>query len=249
MDGPSSPRLRPLTTPQPDSPSPLPANSFPTPLPPPLNLPVRLPPLLTAETSGVPGISNGRILDGTEDENRNAEAWNALMQHKKERMPLVINASERLHAVLGLRNEFSFELPETPSSVLANRAALYDIPDAGSLGLGISLDGGKKAKDVARGVKRDLDGTGPKVTTGLSATVEKETGKGLREFLLLKGKEGGMKKISCKRVTFHDFTPDLRTDQYRNRIVGNYVAERGARVDFYEVELYVLSLPFSPDWC
>ena len=119
------------------------------------------------------------------------------------------------------------------------------MPDVASsmglgLGLGISLDG-------ARGVKRYLDGTGPKVTmaSGVEREVEKETGRGLREYLLLKGKEGGMqKKISCRSLEFYDFTPgDLRTSRPRNVLLSRYGAERGAKVDFYEVELYVSFLP------
>lgn len=221
-------------TPQQSSPPPLPATSFPTPLPPPANLPVRVPPLLDEAFA-----SQNLILDPSTDENRNTKAWDALMQHKKDRFPHVMNASDRLQAAMGLKNEHPFDLPQTPASVLANRAALppalralYDVPD---VGLGINLN-----SEPVRGVKRNLNATEPKTSMGLGDTVDKETGRGLREFLLLRGKEVGMRKVACKSLTFHDFTPDLRTNAHRNVILGHYAAEAGCRADFYEVELCVL---------
>lgn len=101
------------------------------------------------------------------------------------------------------------------------------------LGLGISLDG-------ARGVKRNLDGTGPKATAlSVDMEVDKETGRGLLDYLLLKGQEGGMQKnVSCQSLEFYDFTPDdLRTSKPRNVLLSGYDKEIGERVDFYEVEL------------
>jgi hypothetical protein len=80
--------------------------------------------------------------------------------------------------------------------------------------------------------------------------VDPQTGKGLREWLLSKGKEFGMRKKECRSISFHDFTPDMRNNNWSNKLLGHFVGE-GARerVDFYEVDLFVplpmLFLPFS----
>jgi hypothetical protein len=100
--------------------------------------------------------------------------------------------------------------------------------------------GGVKAKASARagGISQKYSGAGfvPKSPLGMQ-TVDKETGKGLREFLLQKGKECGMRKRGCKSITFHDFTPDMRTGSHQNVLLGHYGVEKGERVDVYEVEL------------
>lgn len=97
--------------------------------------------------------------------------------------------------------------------------------------------GGMKAKSHARGGRRESGiGLVPKSPVGMQS-VDKKTGKGLREFLLQKGKECGMRKQECKSITFHDFTPDMRTGQHQNVMLGHYAAEMGERVDVYEVDL------------
>jgi hypothetical protein len=70
--------------------------------------------------------------------------------------------------------------------------------------------------------------------------VDPQTGKGLREWLLSKGKEFGMRKRECRSISFHDFTPDMRNNSWSNKLLGHFVGE-GARerVDFYELDLYV----------
>jgi hypothetical protein len=211
------------TTSSPPPPS-NPATTFPTPLPPP-NIPLRLPPLLDSPI--LPGSDLILANRPEDDEARNNEAYRMLMSHKKDRTPYVLNASERLQAVLNLRNELPFELPTTPSQKRSPLAPA--LKGLGIEGLGLGLD-------VPRGVKRDHHGT-PTLTptpTGMNAAV---TEQGLREFLLQRGKEGGMKKVQCSSVTFHDFTPDLRTHAHQNRVLGHCGAERGCRVDYYEVDL------------
>lgn len=74
-------------------------------------------------------------------------------------------------------------------------------------------------------------------TVGLHV-VDKDTGQGLREFLLQKGKEGGMSKRECKSISIHDFTPDVRTLQHTNVLLAHYdVKDPGERCDVYEVDL------------
>jgi hypothetical protein len=71
-------------------------------------------------------------------------------------------------------------------------------------------------------------------------SVDLVTGKGLREWLLSKGKEFGMRKKECRSISFHDFTPDMRNNNWSNKLLGHFVSD-GARerVDYYEVDLYV----------
>lgn len=148
------------------------------------------------------------------------------MQHKKDRVPHVLNASQRLQAASGIKNNLPFEIPETPTSVIAKRAALYDVRNGN--GLGIS---GLDAEFKTKGVKRDSYGT------ALPATVDQVTGKGLREFLLHREKECETKMIQCKSLSFHDITPDMRSNKNYSRLLGHFITEKGSRVDFNEIEL------------
>ena len=78
-----------------------------------------------------------------------------------------------------------------------------------------------------------------------SPSVDPNTGKGLREWLLSKGKEYGMRKRECRSISFHDFTPDMRSNGWSNKLLGHYAANSaGERVDFYEIDLYVCPNPF-----
>jgi hypothetical protein len=74
-----------------------------------------------------------------------------------------------------------------------------------------------------------------------SPQVDPSTGKGLREWLLSKGKEFGMRKKECKSISFHDFTPDMRNNNWSNKLLGHFAVGEGLgareRVDFYEVDL------------
>jgi hypothetical protein len=74
-----------------------------------------------------------------------------------------------------------------------------------------------------------------------SPQVDPETGKGLREWLLSKGKEFGMCKKECRSISFHDFTPDMRNNTWSNKLLGHFAVGEGRegreRVDYYEVDL------------
>ncbi|CZR58284.1 uncharacterized protein PAC_08175 [Phialocephala subalpina] len=69
--------------------------------------------------------------------------------------------------------------------------------------------------------------------------IDPETGKGLREWLLKVSKENGtLKKKSCKSISFHDFTADMKTGAFSNVLVSHYNDEGPRqRVDAYEVDL------------
>ncbi|KAH6713515.1 hypothetical protein BKA61DRAFT_457145, partial [Leptodontidium sp. MPI-SDFR-AT-0119] len=56
-----------------------------------------------------------------------------------------------------------------------------------------------------------------------SNQVDEKTGKGLREWLLSRGKETGtQRKRECRSISFHDFTPDMRTGMHANVLVAHY---------------------------
>ena len=107
------------------------------------------------------------------------------------------------------------------------------------------LDAGLGAKAVARGNgtpqhKRRDSGVFARFSpkSPLGSRVDKKTGVGLREFLLSKGKETGtMRKRECKSITFCDFTPDLRSGDHRNVLLGHYSVEKGERIDVHAVDL------------
>ncbi|KAF4634751.1 hypothetical protein G7Y89_g3350 [Cudoniella acicularis] len=204
-------------------------------------------------------VKNGII----DDENRTTEAWETLRQHVQDRTPYVHLASQRLQAVLGLRNDLSFELPDNDEVLRRHEALspnlhrLYDAPmmsremsSSGSLVPGVS----KRSRETAtaKGLrinsisaqhnKRDSGISfgklnGLKSPIGFAGYVDKENGRGLREFLLQKGKECGMRKRECSGISFHDFTPDMKTNSYSNILLGHFAAEKGMRVDVYEVDL------------
>ena len=175
--------------------------------------------------------------DETQDESRNKEAMETLNAHITARTPYVQLASSRLQAACGIRNETVFDLPELPKGNLSpGIRALYNMPNAG-FATSSADKGGVKSKSTARGEKSDSGiGFVPKSPIGMQA-VDKNTGKGLREFLLQKGKECGMRKHECNNITFYDFTPDLRTGAHSNVLLGHYGASNGERVDVYEVDL------------
>ena len=175
-----------------------------------------------------------------EDESRNKDALKALERHIKARTPYIQLASARLQAACGIRNDSPFDLPEPPKRNLSpSMQALYDMPQEGFAGSTKQVvAGGMKAKSASRGGERKESGIGfvPKSPVGMQA-IDKETGKGLREFFLQKGKECGMRKQECKSISFHDFTPDMRTGNHQNVLLGHYGVEKGERVDVYEVDL------------
>ena len=226
---------------------------FPPQISPPCNVPLRPPPQAPAfaaldavfnKTShpklGSQGIACGGYNE-EEDETRNKAALKTLERHIQDRTPYAELASARLQAICGVRNETVFELPELAKRNLSPSVrALYDKCEV-EFGKPNVDKGGMKATAVARsggalGRKDGGIGFTPKSPLGMQL-VDKETGKGLREFLLQKGKECGMRKRECKSITFHDFTPDMRTGNHRNILLGHYEADKGERVNVYEVDL------------
>ncbi|CAD6442163.1 27a610fc-df6e-408e-b216-d2051637afc8 [Sclerotinia trifoliorum] len=52
----------------------------------------------------------------------------------------------------------------------------------------------------------------------LSSSVNPHTGEGLRQYLLRRALLTGSKKRVCRSISFHDFTPDVRTGEFCNKL-------------------------------
>ncbi|TAQ86320.1 hypothetical protein B7494_g5359 [Chlorociboria aeruginascens] len=230
------------------------SSNFPTPLPAPPNIPLRLPPHLpllgTLDAACSPShldmlLGPGREPpqlegpDAFEGRNREQESSrNALRKlecHIKNRTPYAQLASKRLQAAVGMSNDLAFELPSSPVRGLFPLSDQFGLRGVGTEGQMCSL---RKAQELNRGP--------------LGMQIDAKTGKGLREFLLLKGKEMGMRKKECRGISFHDFTPDMRTGGHRNVLLGHYGIRGGGlgssreRIEWCEVDLYDCPLPIPP---
>lgn len=175
-----------------------------------------------------------------------------------DRTPYVQLANRRLQAVLGTRNEHVFDLPSISSG--SNTAKLrlenlYDIPDGSIWGKRVGAERISKSgvEDKPMGTyvnagdagKKDK-GKRPKRTSAhleshhsAIPNVDKVTGAGLREFLLSKGRERGQKQRRCASISICDFTPEMRTHGYADKLLGRWEGglEKGQRVEVHEVEL------------
>jgi hypothetical protein len=173
--------------------------------------------------------------DSAHDETRNEEALKQLEAHIKQRVPYVQLASSRLQAVMSLRNEMPFDLPPAPKLMSASPA--FRNVQRASVGMDIDTDAGVKAKSRTRGVGGVRE-VGRAIKRPLKMhAVDKATGRGLRAFLLARGKEIGQRRRECMSISIHDFTPDVRTAAYQNVLLGHYAVGKGERVVAHEVDL------------
>ncbi|KAE9365776.1 hypothetical protein N431DRAFT_472371 [Stipitochalara longipes BDJ] len=158
---------------------------------------------------------------------RARKAMKVLESHIRDRMPFVQLSSKRMQAVMGVRNELAFDLPDIKRS-----SASVSIPTSSS-----GLDAGLSLRTASRNPSSTFKFINP-LSPHNSPSVDPNTGKGLREWLLSKGKEFGMRKRECRSISFHDFTPDMRNNGWSNKLLGHYTAKSASeRVDFYEVDL------------
>ena len=200
-------------------------NDFPTPRTPPKGLPLRplpqSPALAKLDAAIAPLSLNSSPSEDSNDDLTMKKALRRLEKNIKSREPYVQLASDRLHTVLGLRNESVFDLPETPMRI---SPTVIQGPSSGRV---------IRKKDSGL----DLNGLSTPIPKGFHS-VDKETGKGLREFLLQKGKEYGYRKRECKSISFHDLSSDIRTGQSEPRLLALYDFNGPSnRVDVYEVDL------------
>ncbi|KAK2629815.1 hypothetical protein QTJ16_000635 [Diplocarpon rosae] len=237
-----------------------PSQSFPSPLAPPF-IPTRLKPhgaeLAALDDAHVQsGGHEERILDSQrmvgkgrrearegEEEVKGKELRRVLDSHEKSRRAFVELASERLQAVLGERNAWGFELPDVPLTMTPTNR-LYNpktrtspsLSSANTSPLSTMKRDRRKDSGIAIAARSPLSPLSP---FGLSGQVDETTGKGLREWLLSRGKEAGsQRKRECRSIAFHDFTPDAQSGRHSNVLVACYNGGGlHERADIYEVDL------------
>ena len=220
---------------------------FPHQLPSPTGIPIRPPPCFPklAELDEVYNkiphrrLSSQGVACGGYNETQDEEALKTLEAHIKARTPYVELTASRLQAACGVRNENIFDLPGPPGCKMSPSAQARHLTPEEHFDPLSTDKGGVKAISAARGKRNKSLGFAPKSPIGMQA-VDKKTGKGLREFLLQKGKECGMRKQECNSITFHDFTPDMRSGYHNNALLGHYgvnAGEKGERIDVYEIDL------------
>ncbi|KAK6586023.1 hypothetical protein PZA11_001080 [Diplocarpon coronariae] len=196
--------------------------------------------ILDSERMVGKGVREAR--DG-EEEVKGGELRRVLDGHERSRRAFVELASGRLQAALGERNAWDFELPDVPlTTTPTNR--LYTPKTRTSPLLSSSsfpsLCTGKRDRRKDSGIAMTARApVSPLSPFGLSGQVDEITGKGLREWLLSRGKETGtQRKRECRSIAFHDFTPDMRTGGHSNVLVACYNGGGlHERVDVYEVDL------------
>lgn len=74
-----------------------------------------------------------------------------------------------------------------------------------------------------------------KISSLFPPSVNQQTGEGLREYLLARALITGSKKRECRSISFHDFTPDLRTGEFRNELLEHFGINGTSRSDRIEV--------------
>jgi len=232
-------------------------DSFPTPRPPPRNLPLRI-------SSLGPSLAKLDALYGpdyhmnTRDEYdihdmKTIEGATAFHEHNAQRMAYVQLSSQRLQAAMGICNVNAFDLPLDTAKRVITPPGLLDgykpisitpltahniapvIAPSNGVSQGAADCGARVLRKKDSGVS--LSGQTKPFPIGMD-NIDKETGKGLREFMLAKGKEHGMRKREAKEISFWDFTTDLKTSVAKKERALLYdVTEPGDRIDVYEIDL------------
>ncbi|ESZ98110.1 hypothetical protein SBOR_1489 [Sclerotinia borealis F-4128] len=78
----------------------------------------------------------------------------------------------------------------------------------------------------------------PTITPAFPPSVNPITGQGLRDYLLTRALITGSKKRECRSISFHDFTPDVRTGEFRNELLEHFgVDGKNERVEIVELSL------------
>ncbi|KAF7902753.1 hypothetical protein EAF00_002656 [Botryotinia globosa] len=72
-------------------------------------------------------------------------------------------------------------------------------------------------------------------------SVNPYTGEGLREYLLARASMTGSVKRECRSISFHDFTPDVRTGEFRNQLLVHFGVDGISSCE--RVEVVELGLP------
>lgn len=234
-------------------PATLPPRVFPDPKPWPDHLPVRHRPwkdqLIELDKK------NPNIPRDDWDRDTNGRGYK---KHLYSRIPYAQLASERLQAAVSLRNDFEFGLPknvngtpETPSSRAVSgpvmtptlrRVLDSEVPMSGTsrkraktaTPRQANLSGSFGTPGIDKESFEDGSTRNPELE-GLD--VDKETGRGLRDYMLNMGKKHGMRKIACDSFSFFDFTPTMRNGMPMTRLLKHLLKGDGYRTDAYEIDM------------
>lgn len=186
-------------------------------------------------------------------------SYEALERHMKAYLPQVVDASRRLHQILGLRNEEAFKPPTVP--VRAGQ---------GTVIVGSAVDFNPALKHLrgsyaGLGIQIGQAGSGPRPGPGpghgrTNWEVAEENQRGgsegmfqgqqrivaekpltLRESLLMHGRQpyGNQAKTELRSLTFHDLTPNMRTGGFKNELLAHFEADQEGRTRLvsYEVDV------------
>ncbi|KAG4427821.1 hypothetical protein IFR05_016695, partial [Cadophora sp. M221] len=173
-------------------------------------------------------------------------ARTALDEFVRNRTPYAVLASQSLQAVLGEKNTLDFELPQVPLNMTPSFGRIASTPSGSPNTLSPSFSPHTSSASNAIDRRKDSGIYLPSQRSPLSPIspwgfnqVDEKTGKGLREWLLSRGKETGtQRKRECRSISFHDFTPDMRTGMHANVLVAHYNGGGlHERADVYEVDL------------
>ncbi|KAH9217041.1 hypothetical protein DL95DRAFT_444927 [Leptodontidium sp. 2 PMI_412] len=181
-----------------------------------------------------------------EDELNCRQARRALDEFVRNRTPYAVLASQSLQAVLGEKNTLDFELPQVPFNMTPSFGRIASTPPGLPNTLSPSFSPRTSSASNTNDRRKDSGIYLPSQRSPLSPIspwgfnqVDEKTGKGLREWLLSRGKETGtQRKRECRSISFHDFTPDMRTGMHANVLVAHYSGGGlHERADVYEVDL------------
>ncbi|RDW65030.1 hypothetical protein BP6252_10681 [Coleophoma cylindrospora] len=219
-----------------------PPERFTSPLPSP-ELPIRLP-AQTPIFSQLDARTQPSHPTSTHPDSRSPiehDAYKKLEAHVATRLPYVELASKRLQAIIGIRNDTPFELPCSLSADISPaslRSKHLLVENGGDFQPGTLS---APAPAPTKTPKRRDSGVGMNITPPMPQPlpmVDEVTGKGLREFLLQKGLRRGQTRLDCSSMTFYDFTPDLRTGEFKNELLVHYSNESvHERIVCYQVDL------------
>ncbi|TGO89458.1 hypothetical protein BPOR_0108g00050 [Botrytis porri] len=81
----------------------------------------------------------------------------------------------------------------------------------------------------------------PTQTTFFPPSVNPHTGEGLRAYLLSRASITGSVKRECRSISFHDFTPNVRTGEFRNQLLVHFGVDGMSSCE--RVEVMELGLP------
>jgi hypothetical protein len=170
----------------------------------------------------------------------------------KASLPQVEDASKRLQQILGMRNEEPFKAPTAPVRCGQGTVAVGSAVDFNpalkhlrglNAGLGIHIgqvgfETGPGNREIAEENQRPAGGE-LKFHGQQRRVPEKPLT--LRESLLMHARQpyGNQAKTELRSLTFHDLTPDMRTEGFKNELLAHFEADRESRTRLVSYEVNV----------